>query len=192
MILRPFVIECESYLKDSQHLLQETLELFIPEDYDLISGDFDSLYNNIVLEEALDLICEFIKDKFVSIHINIFAFREILKIVFNFNIFKYKNTFYKQIKGIAMGSKCGVSVANIFLYVFERSFLQIHKPSILFYKRYIDDIFIILRKNFEIGLLLNSFGSLMLNIVCESTINFLDLLIYVCKISKKIKIQTFY
>ena len=31
----------------------------------------------------------------------------------------------------------------------------------------------------------------MLNIVCESTINFLDLLIYVCKISKKLKFKLF-
>lgn len=46
VILRPFVVRCESYLKDSQHLLQKTLELSVPEGYSLLSGDFDSLYNN--------------------------------------------------------------------------------------------------------------------------------------------------
>ena len=64
LILRPFVVKCESFLKDSQHLLQETLDLYVPEGFSLISGDFDSLYNNIILESSLDIICDFVKDKF--------------------------------------------------------------------------------------------------------------------------------
>ena len=74
LILRPFVIRCESFLKDSQHL-----NLLVPSGYGLISGDFESLYNNIILETALNVICDFIKDKFYSEHINILAFRSILE-----------------------------------------------------------------------------------------------------------------
>lgn len=165
LILRPFVLVCESFLKDSQHLLQKTIDMVIPDEYELLSGDFDSLYNNIILILALDIICDFVKDKFYSEHINIIAFREILKIIFNFNIFKYKNSFYRQVKGIAMGSKCGPSIANIFVYIFEKKFLHIHRPYILCYKRFIDDIFLIFKKGFNIDLLLKSFGNLKLNIV---------------------------
>ena len=75
LILVPYVMECESYLKDSQHLLQQTQDLIIPDDHELISGDFDSLYNNIILGIALDIICDFVKDKFYSEHLNIIAFK---------------------------------------------------------------------------------------------------------------------
>jgi len=191
IILRPFVVKCESFLKDSQHLLQETLDLYVPEGFSLISGDFDSLYNNIILESSLDIICDFVKDKFHSKHINIIAFRSILKVVFNFNIFKYKSIHFRQIKGIAMGSKCGPSIANIVVYIFEKKFLHIHRYSIIFYRRFIDDIFLIIKSEFDFELLLSSFGNLKLNIVKDTTVNFLDLVIYICKISRKLKFKLY-
>jgi hypothetical protein len=184
-------MECESYLKDSQHLLQQTQDLIIPDDHELISGDFDSLYNNIILGIALDIICDFVKDKFYSEHLNIIAFREILKIFFNFNIFKYKKTFYRQIKGIAMGSKCGPAIANIFVYIFEKKFLHIHRPYVLLYKRFIDDILLVLKKGFDINLLLKSFGDLKLNTVIGQAVNFLDLNISICKITRLLEFKLF-
>ena len=49
--------------------------------------------------------------------------------------------FIENLKGIAMGTKCSSSIANIYLYILEKDFLVIHKP--LNYSRFIDDIFII-------------------------------------------------
>jgi hypothetical protein len=57
----------------------------------------------------------------------------------------------------------------------EDNFLVIHKP--LFYCRFIDDIFVILDKNFNIEILINSFGNLKLNIMSNKSVNFLDLAI---------------
>ena len=74
LIRRPFVLKCSFYLKDSTQLLQ------VAKDYcELVSGDFDSLYSKINLLDALNLICEFIRD-FNSEHMVINAFRSILKI----------------------------------------------------------------------------------------------------------------
>jgi len=147
------------------------------------------LYSNIILEDALNLICDFIRDKHKSVHINIFAFREILKIVFEFNIFKYKDTYYRQIKGIAMGSKCGPSIANTFVFVYESIFLRIHRP--IFYKRFIDDIFMIIKKGFNFDFLTKSFGELNLNIVNGPTVNFLDLTIWICKFTNRLKFKLY-
>ena len=180
---------CSSYIKDSTQLLQETRDLELPDDCELVSGDFDSLYSNITLEDALNLICDYIKDKHDSKHINIIAFREILKIVFEFNIFKYKNIFYRQIKGIAMGSKCGPSIANIFVFIYENVFLRIHRP--IFYKRFIDDIFMIIKKGFNFEFLTESFGDLKLNIVNGPTVNFLDLNIWICKLTNRIRFKLY-
>jgi hypothetical protein len=68
------------------------------------------------------------------------------------------------------------SIANIFVYILEKKWLHIHKP--LYYKRFIDDVFIIIsRLNylFVIESLKNAFGSLKLNLVIDKSVDFLDL-----------------
>ena len=75
-----------------------------------------------------------------------------------------------MVLGIAMGSKCGPSVANIYIWLLEKNFLCIHKP--LFYVRFIDDIFIIFNKDFDIRLLVGTFKNLKLNIVTSEKVVF--------------------
>ena len=60
-------------------------------------------------------------------------------------------TYLIQILGIAMGSICGPAIANIYIYCLEKNFLTIHKP--FYYKRFIDDLFLITNPNFDISLL---------------------------------------
>lgn len=74
-----------------------------------------------------------------------------------------------------MGSKCGPTFANIYIYILEKKWMTIHRPYI--YKRFIDDFFIlskldILSSNFK-----NIFENLNLTIICEKEVQFLDLLI---------------
>ena len=80
-----------------------------------------------------------------------------------------------------MGSKCAPSVANLYIFILEKSFLTIHKP--LFFKRFVDDIFTITSKDFDMNFLKNHFNYLTLNIVTEKTVNFLDLLISLDRIT---------
>lgn len=79
----------------------------------------ESLYSNIDLEDALLTICDFMKDRIHFKEITITGFYNILKLILDNNVFKYKNYFYIQIKGIAMGSKCAPSIANIYLVVYS-------------------------------------------------------------------------
>jgi len=88
-----------------------------------------------------------------------------------------------------MGSKCGPTIANIYLSCLEDSFLNIHKP--LFYGRYIDDIFCITYTEFNLELLINHFEYLKLNAVCTDTVNFLDLNITLDKVSNKLKFSLY-
>ena len=123
-------------------------------------------------------------DKLDSDFLNIKVFREILMLVLLNNVFMFNNMFYIQTKGIAMGCKCGPSVANIYVYHYEKLFLNIHRP--LCYFRFIDDIFIITSIFFDINLLINSFPNLKLNVISEAITNFLDLNIYVDKITNSL------
>ena len=65
-------------------------------------------------------------------------------------IFMYKNKFYKQSDGVAMGSPLGPSLANFFLGHLETSYFQnsVHFPQ--FYSRYVDDIFAVFKNNDDI------------------------------------------
>ena len=137
-ILQPFVKSNSSYIQDSQNLIQKTKNLIFPASSKLFSCDFEGLYSNIDLKHALVVISEFILANFESRLISTKGFYTILKLVFDYNIFAFGEKFFKQILGIAMGSKSGPSVANIYIWLLEKKFLYIHKP--LLYVRFIDDM----------------------------------------------------
>ena len=81
--------------------------------------------------------------------------------------------------------KCGPSIANLFVYVYEKKWLTIHKPK--FYYRFIDDLSLCVKDKNELESLKNSFGSLKLNIETGDCLPFLDLNISINKITSFIK-----
>ena len=189
-LLRPLVIESSSYIKDSQHLILKTLEKEFPTDSKLFSCDFEALYTNIDHEDCLNYLSEFMKDKLINSDIKIEGFRIILNLILKNNYFKFEEKFYFQKKGIAMGSKVGPSIANIFVSFLERKWLVIHKP--LHYSRFIDDIFCIVSDINDIESLKNAFGNLKLNIVSDKIVNFLDLNIKLDRITNRLVFSVFF
>jgi len=190
-LLKPLIVLTESYIQDSQNLLQKTKDRIFEPNCEIYSCDFEGLYSNIDLENALNVIYDFMKDKINSIHLNYKAFYVFLKLIFENNYFIYDKKFYRQLKGIAMGTKAGPSIANIYLYILEKSFLYIHKP--LYYSRFIDDIFIIVLNGFDISLLPTFFHNLKLNISEKNTepVVFLDLNIKLNKQTKKLNFTVY-
>ena len=166
----------------------------------MISADIEALYTNINLDLAIDIITDFAKDKFNIItdfakdkfDLNITAFNVILKLIFENNIFTYADNYYKQILGIAMGSVCGPTIANIFVNHFEKRWLSIAKP--LYYKRFIDDLFIIYidDNSFDFAFFNSSFLPLKLTFECGTRLNFLDLEISYEKFLRKVTFKIFF
>ena len=172
IILQSFVKKTKSFILDSQNLIQKTLYTSLENNAKLYFCDFESLYTNICLTHALIVITQFISSNFNSNDVSSTAFHEILKLIFENNVFSFNKKFYRQKKGVAMGAKCAPSIANLYLAILEENFLVIHKP--IFYCRFIDDIFVILKEHFNIDILTNSFGNLKLNVVSNNSVNFLD------------------
>lgn len=175
--LQPLVKNCGSVIKDSQELLQlfEEKKNFGPNVY-LYSCDFESLYTNINPKHASDIITEFLSSQNSlgqNEHINIYAFRQILNLIFKYGIFKFENSHFVQKIGLPMGCKCGPSVANFYLYLLEKNWLCLN--SMVIYKRFIDDIFIISSIELNVDDLRSQFLYLKLNIVHGKTVIFLDL-----------------
>jgi len=123
-IFQPFVLQTDSYLKDSQNLIQkcETLEFENPPH--LYSLDFSSLYSNINPTLAIPTLAEFLTPRIKAKNFTIKALVTLLKIIFNFNIFKFEKKFFVQNKGLAMGCICGPSVANLYLHILEKSLID--------------------------------------------------------------------
>ncbi len=188
-ILQPFVKRSASYLQDSQNLIQMTVSKQFPRNSKLYSCDFEGLYTNIDLKHALLSITDFINRNFSSCYISSIGFKAILNLVFNNNVFTFNKKHYKQIRGTAMGSKCGPSVANIYISLLEEKFLVIHRP--LFYVRFIDDIFTIVENSFDIQKLVDTFTYLKLNIVTSEKVVLLDLVIKLCVITGELSFSLY-
>ena len=141
-----------------------------------IFPDFESLYTNIKATHATEIISSFLylnTDLFQRNNISLRAFKDFLNIIFTWNVFKYKDNYYLQKIGLRMGCACGPSIVNIYIYILEKSYLE-RNPS-LFYKRFIDDIFMASITELNIPDLTSLFLYLKLNIIMGNVVIFLNL-----------------
>jgi len=175
-IFKPIVMKHFSYIKDSQNLIQLTSKVRYEENLKLYSADFESLYTNIPLDKSIDIIMQMVSIyKFNDISIE--AIFEILKLVLLNNYFSFKfdssTTFLLQTKGIAMGTSCGPSVANLYLAYFENKYKIFLDKSL--YHRFIDDVLYTDSENILTNKFKEIFPDLTLNCVTSDQVQFLDL-----------------
>ena len=112
----------------------------------MTSLDVDSLFTNIPLEETIDICVDNLySDNESPPNIPKHNFRNLLNIATKETFFMFNNKYYKQVDGVAMGSPLRLALANIFMCSFESKWLRDcpndFKP--VFYKRYMDDIFVL-------------------------------------------------
>ena len=98
----------------------------------------------------------------------------------------FNGNYYKQLDGVAMGSPLGPALANAFLCHHERKWLRecpvTYAP--IFYKRYVGDIFVLLKSESQVNNLLFYLNSKHKNIrfTCEIEkdryLAFLDINVY--------------
>jgi hypothetical protein len=101
------------------------------------------MYTNIKTEPALKEISEYIKTEEGTTfrHYDANALTEALHIVFRNNLIKFGDTFWRQTSGTGMGISPAPPWATIFFALHERTILRQWKSNLLFYRRFIDDIF---------------------------------------------------
>ena len=67
--------------------------------------------------------------------------RDLLKVVICNNIFRFHNKYFKQVRGVAMGTRCAPQFANLFLACLEEKALSSWTgPDPLVWLRFLDDI----------------------------------------------------
>ena len=107
-----------------------------------IRYDVCSLFTNIPLKETIDLPVDIIFDNNRSMNITKPQLRKLFVFATSQTHFLFNNEVYDQTDGVAMGSPLGPALANLFMGYHENKWLNSEESStVLFYKRYVDDIF---------------------------------------------------
>ncbi|CAF3334786.1 unnamed protein product [Rotaria socialis] len=110
----------------------------IPKTY-LCTFDITDLYTMLPQEESLDILIEFLLQydyqKVQNIPIDII--RKLALIVIKENVFVYENKLYRQVIGGAMGSEFTLTLANIFMWKWEKQLVHRLKVSNEIYGRYL-------------------------------------------------------
>ena len=133
----------------------------------LVSYDVTSLFTNVPLAETIDIILGklFPTDTTFFHGFDKVNFRHLLTLAVMDNYFIFDNVLYMQIDGMAMGSPLGPTFANIFMcYLEEKMFRNPVEFQPTYYKRYVDDTFVMFRSPDDRGRFLEFINSLHSNI----------------------------
>ena len=109
----------------------------------LISGDVQSFYTNVPIEETIKCILD-VADSLDYPVWKLLMLKHLLEAIMNNNCCRYKKEYYLQLMGIAMGTSCAPAFANLYAAQFEKDIPSWKATTGLrYYCRYIDDILII-------------------------------------------------
>ena len=139
------ITQNEFTVKDSFTFVDEILTQ--NSDLYMASLDVDALFTNIPLDETIDIcVKKLFKTPGTLVKgISKNEFRDLLNLATKESSFMFNNKFYIQVDGVAKGSPLGPTLDNIFLSHHEENWLNKcpikFKPS--FYRRYVDDIFVL-------------------------------------------------
>jgi len=139
--LMPFV---RSYTKNSLDVITDIKLLTLLENVLLFLADAKSMYTNIDTDIGLESIKRFLQDNRNNLPTNFPTdlFQQVLEAVMKNNIFHFADTYWLQLTGTAMGTPTTCSYASITYGQHENTeILTTFSPHLLYYRRYIDDIF---------------------------------------------------
>ena len=122
----------------------------------MASLDVESLFTNIPLDETINIVTQKVFATQSKVNgLSRTDFRRLLTLSTKGTVFYFNGRYYRQKDGVAMGSPLGPALANAFLCHHETVWLEECPLSYapLFFARYVDDIFVLLRSKEHIALL---------------------------------------
>ena len=143
--LQPIMKSLPAYLKDTGQFLEEISNIQVHKNTWLITVDVKSLYTNIPNDEGIQACYEAWRRQELTDpqHPPAETLRHLLELVLKLNTFEFNEKYYLQIFGTAMGSKLAPAYANTFMGRLEVAILDSSPTKPTYYRRFIDDIFMI-------------------------------------------------
>ena len=182
-VLQPLAQLHEDYIQNSTSLILQLEELIIPDNAVLVSIDVESLYPSIPQTECLNIIYNEIHNHRELILFDPNLIIRLLHTNINYNYFNFAGLTFQQIRGTAMGASFSPTIANIFLSITLKNFMQTQHTTPIFLARYIDDIFMVWPGDQDLHQFMNALNSFhpTLHFTYEysaSAMNYLDVTIY--------------
>ena len=148
-ILLP-IVNLEFCIKNSSQFIDKISCIKLNPDECMVSFDVVSLFTSVLINEVKMLIFDLLsKDRNLRKRTKL-AVQNImlcLKLCFNFTVFLFKNTLYRQVFGVPMGSCISPVVANIFMAYVEKTAINIfHTPPTL-WVRFVDDTCYVIKRS---------------------------------------------
>ena len=115
----------------------------------MASLDIEALFTSIPLDETINIaIEELFKENDTIKKFTRDDFTKLLEIATKQSWFLFNEIYYQQIDGVSMGNPLGPTMANIFMCYFEKNLLSKCPPEFkpVFYRRYVDDTFVLFEK----------------------------------------------
>ncbi|XP_030841919.1 uncharacterized protein LOC115924186 [Strongylocentrotus purpuratus] len=145
-ILQPLVGQTQHHVTNSKHFIDILSKTKIQPSDTLVSFDVTSLFTSVPVDQA----CDIIKQRLISdpdlesrTKLTPDQIHDLLLTCLHSNSFKWRNDFYKQLQGAAMGSPLSPIIANIFMEHLEHQALKSADKSPSLWLRYVDDTFVI-------------------------------------------------
>ena len=192
---KPFI---DTYLRDSQQVLDDVRALKIPTNAWFFTADANAMYNNIDTEHAILVIGEWLDELAPQIGADfpLEAIKEAMALIMRNNIFGWGSLHFLQLLGTAMGTSAAVMWATLYYGYHEKhTLIPKYGRHLLYFKRFIDDIIGIWLldessawEDFQADV--NDFGILTWEIEeLSKSVNFLDLTLTI--VGDRIETKTF-
>ncbi|XP_069621235.1 uncharacterized protein [Ranitomeya imitator] len=146
--LKPLVETLPSHVRDTTDVLARVDGLLVDRETILVTADVETLYTCISHEDGVRAVRFFLETSNLDGPLCELIL-ELLHFTLTHNFFTFKNQFYHQKRGAAMGAACAPAYANLFLGFWERLVFGTSGAGaadhVLCWLRYIDDVLFLWR-----------------------------------------------
>ena len=185
---------------NSYSFAKELANLPHADQYFMASFDVESLFTNIPLHETITICLDLLfRNTNTVLNLTKTLFKQLLTYAVTNTFFIFDGQLYEQVEGLGMGLPLGPTFANIFMCFHETNWLRDCPSSFkpIFYRRYIDDTFLLFKSETHVKPFLDFLNSKHPNIrftyetETNNTLNFLDTAItrshnsFLCSVYRK-------
>jgi hypothetical protein len=181
-LLQPVMKKLPGICFSSREVVKELHELTLPNDCFILCADVKNLYPSIPIDYGLKAVREVLLNyRFENEQLDLVI--DLLGWVLTTNYISFGNDIYLQVSGTAMGTPVAVCYANIVLFYLEQKCIDTQP---VYYKRFIDDIFAIVKSQEQGSRIVDLFNQQCKGIRLDAvTIGkqgvFLDLQLYIAR-----------
>ncbi|XP_077123749.1 uncharacterized protein LOC143781120 [Ranitomeya variabilis] len=170
-----------SFIRDTTDILNRLNGIQLEDNMYLVTCDVESLYTSIGHDHGITACHFFLNMANLDTDLGSFIL-ELLQFSLTHNFFVFKDHYFLQLQGTAMGATCAPSYANLFLGLWEREVVNNTEgiDAVISWSRYIDDVLFIWQgSESSLVLFLNRLNDNQLNInltwkFSKHSVEFLD------------------